>query len=455
MPALPPAMPGSALTGAGVQQETPVDRAMALALAGERDAAMRWAAAIVREDAQAATALLVCGRLLGEAGRHEVAREALRVAVERSIDLENLPLAVAAACEIGRWGGDAGPCLDTIAAAFARGASRSGEGAAPPVALPPAASFQPLPSALTGVALTNRATEIVHEARRKLQEQKDRPGLRPLALFGELDRDSLRGFIATMTPVWLAPGTVVVSQDEEGAEAYFVARGGLEAVRVKNEETIRLARIVAGDLFGEMALLSRSPRTATVTADRPSVVLQVEKDVLDAMAEKHPAIGERLALHCRDRLIENLLRTSEVLQAVPAEDHPALVSKFQVRVFEKNDVLIVQDQSPSALFLIASGSVTAVRREGDGDPLVLGTLQPGDVVGEVAMILRRKANADVIALAPTVCLALRAGDFMALVKDHPSILAGLYLLAVERDEETASILEDESAVADDKDIELI
>lgn len=448
-------MPGSALTGAGVQQETPVDRAMALALAGERDAAMRWAAAIVREDAQAATALLLCGRLLGEAGRHEVAREALRVSVERSIDLENLPLAVAAASEIGRWGGDAGPSLDTIAAAFARGASRTGEGAAPPVALPPAASFQPLPSALSGVALTNRATEIVHEARRKLQEQKDRPGLRQLALFGELDRESLRGFVATMTPVWLAPGTVVVSQGEEGAEAYFVARGGLEAVRVRKDETIRLARIVAGDLFGEMALLSRSPRTATVTADRPSIVLRVEKDVLDAMAEKHPAIGERLALHCRDRLIENLLRTSEVLQAVPASDHPALVSKFQVRVFEKNDALIVQDQSPSALYLIASGAVTAVRREGDGDPLVLGTLQPGDVVGEVAMILRRKANADVIALAPTVCLALRAGDFLSLVKDHPSILAGLYLLAVERDEETASILEDETSVADDKDIELI
>ncbi len=455
MPALPPAMPGSALTGSGVQQETPVDRAMALALAGERDAAMRWAAAIVREDAQAATALLLCGRLLGEAGRHEVAREALRVAVERSIDLENLPLAVAAAVEIGRWGGDASPSLDAIATAFARGASRNGEGAAPPVALPPAASFQPLPSALTGVALTNRATEVVHEARRKLQEQKERPGLRPLPLFGELDRDSLRGLVGAMEPVWLAPGTVVVSQDEEGTEAYFVARGGLEAVRTKNEDSIRLARIVAGDLFGEMALLSRSPRTATVTADRPSVVVRVEKTVLDAMAETHPAIAERLALHCRDRLIENLFRTSDVLQAVPAKDHPALVSKFQVRVFEKNDVLIVQEQNPSALFLVASGSVAVVRREGDGDPLVLGTLQPGDVVGEVAMILRRRSNADVIALHPTVCLALPASDFLSLIKDHPSILAGLYLLAVERDEETASILSDETAVADDKDIELL
>jgi cAMP-dependent protein kinase regulator len=218
---------------------------------------------------------------------------------------------------------------------------------------------------------------------------------------------------------------------------------------------VHLARIVAGDLFGEMALLSRSPRTATVVAHRPSVVLRVEKEVLDGLAEAHPAIGERLALHCRDRLIENLLRTSAVLQAVPPRDHAALVSKFQVRVYEKNDALIVQDQAASALFLVASGSVAVVRRDGDGDPLVLGTLGPGDVVGEVAMILRRRSNANVIALSPTVCLALQASDFLSLVKEHPSILAGLYLLSVERDEETASILSGETAVADDRDIELI
>jgi len=449
-------MPGSVLYGEGLQHETPVDRAMALALAGERDAAMRWAAAIVREDTHAATALLLCGRLLGEAGRHEVAREALRVAVERAIDLENLPLAVAAACESARWGGDEGACLDVVAEAFAKDSKRLGEGATPPVALPPAASFQPLPSALSGVALTNRVTEVVHEARRKLQDQKERPGLRALPLFGELDEESLRGFVGAMTPIWLAPGTVVVTQDEEGAEAYFVARGGLEAQRTMNGETHSLARIVAGDLFGEMALLSRSPRTATVAAHRPSVVLRVEKDLLDSIAEEHPAIADRLALHCRDRLIENLLRTSEVLQAVPTQDHAALVSKFQVRVFEKNDALIVQDQTASALFLIASGGVAVVRRDGDGDPLVLGSLGPGDVVGEVAMILRRKSNANVIAVHPTVCLALPADDFMSLVKDHPSILSGLYLLSVARDEETASILSDEtSSVADDKDFELI
>src|SRR4051812_39351470 len=104
---LPPVLPGSLN-----QAESPIDRALSLALAAERDAALRWAAALVRHDYSMPTALCLCGRLLGELGRQEAARKACLVAVARAIDLENLPLAVAAARELERFGGDADPELD-------------------------------------------------------------------------------------------------------------------------------------------------------------------------------------------------------------------------------------------------------------------------------------------------------------------------------------------------------
>src|SRR4051794_39111531 len=105
-----PGLPGSAHT-----LDSPIDRAFSLLFAEEREAALRWAAAIVKQDPMMPTALLVSGRLLGGLGRQEVGREACAVAVARAIDLENLPLAVAAACEIERLGGDARRALDEIA----------------------------------------------------------------------------------------------------------------------------------------------------------------------------------------------------------------------------------------------------------------------------------------------------------------------------------------------------
>ena len=81
---------------------------------------------------------------------------------------------------------------------------------------------------------------------------------------------------------------------------------------------------------------------------------------------------------------------------------------------------------------------------------MISTLGPGDVVGEVALVLRRKANADVVAVHPTVTLHLPREHFLTLIQEHPGILLGLYTLAVQRDEETSSVLANvTTSVADD------
>jgi CRP-like cAMP-binding protein len=82
--------------------------------------------------------------------------------------------------------------------------------------------------------------------------------------------------------------------------------------------------------------------------------------------------------------------------------------------------------------------------------MVLATLAPGETVGEVALVLRRRANADVIALHPTVTLFLPRDEFLSLVQDHPAILHGLYMSAVRRDDETTLALDSApAAMADD------
>ncbi|WP_437724699.1 cyclic nucleotide-binding domain-containing protein [Sorangium sp. So ce861] len=446
--ALPPVLPGSTH-----QAESPIDRALSLALAGERDAALRWAAALVRHDPTMPSALCLCGRLLGELNRHEAAREACATAVVRAIDLENLPLAVAAARESERFGGDPGPGLDLIAEAFCRDSPRLGEGAPPPPPLPTAEAFQPLASVLTGALLLNKATEIIHDATRRLAAQADHPGIAPQPVFSSVGRDALRALCAAFTPIWVAAGTTVIEQGAARSEAYFVARGELEARRRRGGEEIVLARLTNGAMFGEMALLSRAPRTGSVVATRPSIVLEVKRDAIDEIAQREPEVGLELAAYCRDRMVENLVRMSDVLRVVPDADRPAFVKRFRTRTFEKNERLLVQDERPSGLFLIASGEVAVVRRDTADDahlePLVLSTLGPGDVAGEIAMVLRRAANADVIAVHPTVALYLPATEFMGLVEDHPAVLAQLYKLAVLRDEETTSIMAEEVSVAED------
>ncbi len=156
-----------------------------------------------------------------------------------------------------------------------------------------------------------------------------------------------------------------------------------------------------------------------------------------------------LAAHCRRRMVANLARTSAVLISVPPQERTTLVERFETRIFEKGDRLVVEGEEAQGLHLVASGEVAVVAHE-NGEPIVLASLGAGDTVGEVALVLRRRANADVIAVHPTVTLFLPRGDFMALVHDHPTILHGLYMTAVRRDDETTRALDSSPvAIADD------
>jgi cAMP-dependent protein kinase regulator len=71
------------------------------------------------------------------------------------------------------------------------------------------------------------------------------------------------------------------------------------------------------------------------------------------------------------------------------------------------------------------------------------------VLGEVALVLRRPANADVVANHPTVTLLLPRERFLETVRAHPGVFVDLYELATRRDEETSRVASLETADLDE------
>jgi cAMP-dependent protein kinase regulator len=274
-----------------------------------------------------------------------------------------------------------------------------------------------------------------------------------LPLFSALSKEGLRELVTAFEMITVPAGQIVIEEGEEGAEAYIVARGELEVARRASAEDgeppVVLAKLGSGALFGEMALLSRAPRAARVTTTRASILLVAKRDALEAVAQKRPEVGIELAAHCRRRMVANLARTSPVLVSVPPEERTMLVERFETRIYEKGDKLVNAGFDAPGLHLVASGEVAVVAHDGE-EAMVLANLPAGETVGEVALVLRRKTNADVIAVHPTVTLFLPREEFLALVQDHPAILHGLYMTAVRRDDETTKALDSSSTnIADE------
>jgi CRP-like cAMP-binding protein len=77
---------------------------------------------------------------------------------------------------------------------------------------------------------------------------------------------------------------------------YLIASGGVEV-----ESAISKVRLEEGDFFGEMALLSREPRSATVTALRATDLLVLDADDFLRLVDRLPEIGTTVKAVARER----------------------------------------------------------------------------------------------------------------------------------------------------------
>ncbi len=107
-------------------------------------------------------------------------------------------------------------------------------------------------------------------------------------------------------------GETVLRQGDTSEGPFFVVADGEVAVRVRaldgHEE--ELARLGPGEFFGEMAVLTGAPRTATVVAARDSTLVAVDREGFAELFHQAPEAAESLA-HVLARRREGLVRAMQ------------------------------------------------------------------------------------------------------------------------------------------------
>lgn len=92
---------------------------------------------------------------------------------------------------------------------------------------------------------------------------------------------------------------VIVRQGARGSSLFLIARGVVRVTRTDDGEDHDIATLLAGDFFGEMALLHEGVRTATCRAVTPCALWELDRSDLDAVVESCPAM--QAALEDADR----------------------------------------------------------------------------------------------------------------------------------------------------------
>ncbi len=142
--------------------------------------------------------------------------------------------------------------------------------------------------------------------------------LRRLSLFAGLPDSDLDWLAERAEPLSIEAGSNLIEEGQPGDAAYIVLDGEFEVIKKSGHQNIVIAVREGGEVFGEMALIDRSPRTATVRAVRRSDVLKIGGDVFQQLLTHSPSASLSILQTVIQRLRQNdaLLRQNEKMAAL-------------------------------------------------------------------------------------------------------------------------------------------
>jgi anion transporter len=107
-------------------------------------------------------------------------------------------------------------------------------------------------------------------------------------LFSALSREDIAKVLGKMEERHYLSGTTILSQGDEG-DAFYIIQTGTVQVVLENRGRAEVIRVLGPqDWFGEMALLSGEPRSATIAAVKDSLIWRLSRHAWDELIDKHP-----------------------------------------------------------------------------------------------------------------------------------------------------------------------
>jgi signal transduction histidine kinase len=142
--------------------------------------------------------------------------------------------------------------------------------------------------------------------------------LRKSPLFQGLSDDELQQLMDMAETVSLRAGDILIKQGEPGDSAYVLISGDFEVQKQSGQSLIKIDVRNPGDVVGEMALLSRAPRNATLIAKTDGEVLRIPQEAFEKLISSSTSAAMAVLHWVMARLTQNesLLHQQEKMAAL-------------------------------------------------------------------------------------------------------------------------------------------
>jgi len=272
-------------------------------------------------------------------------------------------------------------------------------------------------------------------------------------LFEGLPDETRAVLVSSMTRVEVKAGHDIITQGDENAEDFYVLESGAATVRVRvppiqeneseelksdaenasplNTQTANVnssaslddagpivATLRSGDAFGELALLYRCARAATVRASFDATLWALKRDVYVTVKRAH----EEAARLFKKKLVNNV----KALRALDDASRAKVADALKKATYDKGVCVVCKGDPGDRFFVVADGSLDVVDpdvvdvKDRLGSGKLLASLTAGDAFGERALTSRDDVR------QATVTVSSSHADLYYLERDEFDALLGSY-----------------------------
>jgi CRP-like cAMP-binding protein/Pyruvate/2-oxoacid:ferredoxin oxidoreductase delta subunit len=313
--------------------------------------------------------------------------------------------------------------------------------------------------------------------------------LRQIDIFADVDEKMLRKFPGTVIQRTFNQGDVICREGEGGTTAFYILEGHVEvfigrrvghetprkrgggfiaalerllgqgkaSTRHQHEDTDlvpidasvdlaygkRATTLGPGDVFGEMSCLNLAPRSASVVAQSPCVMLEILRNMYEVL-QRGKTFKDRMDAIYRSRVLASHIRNVAPFEGMSGDDIDKLRHAAELITVEPGQVVFAEGDDADAMYIIRLGQAKVSQRAPGGER-TLAYLTRGDCFGETGLLRGEKRNATITAVdhpvieqgrkrnsANVELVRINAADFAHVIEKYPRIRGNLEKLAEQR-----------------------
>ncbi len=199
------------------------------------------------------------------------------------------------------------------------------------------------------------------------------------------------------------PGDTIIRQGDEADAFYILASGAVDVfLESSHRRAQHIDHLSAGAFFGEIGLLHKVRRTATVrvSGDDPVEVFVVDKETFTRFVADLDLTDAEIAVLVRQRMINMSL--ARALPTLERDDIGRLSASAEVQRYAPGEVIVRQGEEAEHFYILVRGHVEVTNRHPTGHDIPIDELGPGEYFGEIGLVQNRPRTATVRAGADEV-----------------------------------------------------